>query len=295
MRLELIGAADWQALQRAEPYLAWGVQPSSPSSIWLSPSGTLVAIARRRRSSFPSSLTFIRRHSAGSQPLGAVASELAAMVTEAAPELRPGGLTVPRQLAVPVYRELRSWLQPADPGGPIEGIGWDWMWTDRRPSAEFGQRAAQSVTRAGLAGDWLDAGDAGTRSEVQALLDATSPRHSAKPGDARVRRWYGLRGPGGQLVACAAWYESVPGIPLLASVAVRAGHRGRGLGGALMVSISEAAFEAGCPAVTVDLYADNDQARRLYRRLGFVLEQEFASWALAGLGTSRSPGQSSHD
>ena len=41
-----------------------------------------------------------------------------------------------------------------------------------------------------------------------------------------------------------------------------------------------AALAVGSPAVTVDLYADNDAARRVYERLGFVLGREVVSWPL---------------
>jgi predicted GNAT family acetyltransferase len=45
-------------------------------------------------------------------------------------------------------------------------------------------------------------------------------------------------------------------------------------------TLTRQALAAGAPVVTVDLYADNPVARRLYRRLGFRRDQEFVSWSL---------------
>ena len=84
---------------------------------------------------------------------------------------------------------------------------------------------------------------------------------------------------GGRIVACAAWLELVPSVPLLASVAVHPDARRQGLAAALTSWISRRALAAGAPAVTVDLYADNDAARQVYQGLGFDLGHEFISWS----------------
>jgi ribosomal protein S18 acetylase RimI-like enzyme len=69
-------------------------------------------------------------------------------------------------------------------------------------------------------------------------------------------------------------------VPLLASIAVDVAARGRGLGAAVTAALTRRALAAGAPVVTVDLYADNPVALRLYRRLGFTLDQQFVSWHL---------------
>lgn len=52
------------------------------------------------------------------------------------------------------------------------------------------------------------------------------------------------------------------------SIWVRAGHRGRGLGGRLLTALLDAAGDAGLPGVSLSVEAGNP-ARRLYERSGF--------------------------
>jgi ribosomal protein S18 acetylase RimI-like enzyme len=50
---------------------------------------------------------------------------------------------------------------------------------------------------------------------------------------------------------------------------VLASHRGHGLGRRLMEAVLERARAAGCSAVSLEVRADNEIARRLYQSLGF--------------------------
>jgi GNAT superfamily N-acetyltransferase len=148
------------------------------------------------------------------------------------------------------------------------GVDWDWMWTQQPPVAVPAEDAVRD----------LDVTDPRTAGEVLSLLRSASPRHSAEPGDPYADRWVGVRNPDdGRLVACGACGDGVPGVPLLASIAVDPATRGRGLGAAVAAALTRGALADGAPVVTVDLYADNPVARRLYERLGFTLDQAFTS------------------
>lgn len=162
------------------------------------------------------------------------------------------------------------------PAGPVSGArpageSWDWMWT---PSAPPRRRGEERV------GD-LDVTAAGVADEVTAFLARHSPRHSAVPGDPRVRRWLAVCSDAGELVATVALYEVVPGVDLMASVAVAGSARGQGLGAAVVAAATRRALAERPPVVTVDLYADNRTARSLYGRLGYRLDQQFTSYPLA--------------
>jgi ribosomal protein S18 acetylase RimI-like enzyme len=147
------------------------------------------------------------------------------------------------------------------------------MWTERPPAPHPGERDVHD----------LDVTDPAVAAALTELLTSHSWRHSATPGSPGVVGWVGVQRRGA-IVACAAWFEPVPGIPLLASVAVHPDARRSGLAGALTATITRRSFAAGSPAVTVDLYADNDQARRVYTRLGFRTAHEFTSWSLPPTG-----------
>ncbi|MFP5333910.1 MAG: GNAT family N-acetyltransferase [Actinomycetes bacterium] len=147
-----------------------------------------------------------------------------------------------------------------------DGADWDWCWTTEPPPAQPGEEAVRRLTDDDL-------------PEVARLLEAASPRTSARPGDPHVRGWWGLR-DGGSLVACAASTELVDGVPHLAGVAVRPRHRGAGLGGAVTAAVTRAVLIAGAKVCTLGMYADNEPARRVYARLGYRCEHRFSSRAL---------------
>jgi ribosomal protein S18 acetylase RimI-like enzyme len=54
------------------------------------------------------------------------------------------------------------------------------------------------------------------------------------------------------------------------TIAIRAAHRGRGLGGALLDAVLTQARERGLRAVSLSV-EDGNRARRLYERAGFVV------------------------
>ena len=142
------------------------------------------------------------------------------------------------------------------------------MWTDAEPEPVPGEDRVVE----------LDAGSAGVRSELAAFLAVNSPGHSAEPDDEHARCWLGVRASDGGLLACLALYQAVPGVDLMASVAVAEAARGQGLGLAIAAAGTRRMLREGSPVATVDLYSDNAAARALYRRLGYRLDQEFTSY-----------------
>jgi ribosomal protein S18 acetylase RimI-like enzyme len=103
---------------------------------------------------------------------------------------------------------------------------------------------------------------------IHRLLDEVLPDSSARPGESLVRAWYGVRDEAGTLIACAA-DESQSGVGFLGGIAVTHVHQGRGLGGALTVTLTRRLFaEYGTVALAV--MAENTRALALYRRLGFT-------------------------
>jgi ribosomal protein S18 acetylase RimI-like enzyme len=148
------------------------------------------------------------------------------------------------------------------------GDDWDWMWVDR----EQLQPAAPDprVQRLAPSAD----------PEVSGLLSAASPRHSSDPGDDDVVEWFGVRDSQGGLIACAAHTQAVPGVPHLSSIATHPDARGQGLGQALTATMCRQLLDEGAPVVTLGMYADNDVARRMYARIGFVCSHRWSSRAV---------------
>lgn len=62
---------------------------------------------------------------------------------------------------------------------------------------------------------------------------------------------------------------------LIEELVVRAGHRGRGIGGALLSRLLEQLAAAGCAEVSVSTETDNEGARRFYKSHGLVDEAVF--------------------
>lgn len=102
--------------------------------------------------------------------------------------------------------------------------------------------------------------------EIDALLDLAFPASTSRPGDPRIRRWYGIR-HGSGLVAVAA-DRSRGGIGYLAGIAVHPAHRQRSLGTVLTATLTRTLFEefGGC---SLSVMSDADGPRRIYERLGY--------------------------
>lgn len=190
-------------------------------------------------------------------------SEVAELVAAAVRE----GPQAPR-LSVPrgALPHLPAWLHVENP------TDWDFR-SATAPSAP--QPGEERV-------GWLDDVETG---EVKELLADANPESSTWPGDAKVRRWAGIRGAGARLDVCLADTSGANGVGHLSAIATRPETRGRGLGGAITAWATRRLFAEGCDIVTLGMYADNTVARRVYDRLGFSDDHPFTSGVLASGAT----------
>jgi ribosomal protein S18 acetylase RimI-like enzyme len=233
-----------------DAFLRWNVRPGCVLQSWHVDGTTgLLQVGRR-----------------GVPTLTAVGRpELAARILLDALE---GGSDV-RRVTLP--RGTLELLPDALPGGAAIGDGadWDWMWTTDAPPVQPREDEVEVLPA-----------DAEHDRLVAELLDAASPRTSARPGDPQVRTWWGVRA-NGHLVACGANTEIVDGVPHLAGIAVLPSARGQGLGGAVSAAATRAVLAAGAPVCTLGMYADNGAARAVYARLGFRCQHRFSSRAVS--------------
>lgn len=158
-------------------------------------------------------------------------------------------------------------LAPLDLGG-ARVSGWDWMWTDRLLGTDPGRAQRLSSTR-DVAG------------EIAGCLARAHPSAGTAPDDERAVGWWGVRHEGA-LVAVVGAVRFAPGLaPRLVSLGVDPSYRGQGLAGMLLAAAVTDCLalvpDVGPPMVTLGLYADNDVARRVYRRHGFRLGHELSS------------------
>jgi ribosomal protein S18 acetylase RimI-like enzyme len=186
--------------------------------------------------------------------LGAPAA-VGALLTELLPALPPRQrVTVPR--GTPVH--LPAWVG-------LAGTDWDFRWTAVPPTPQSGESLVVEVD---------------DEPALKALLAEASPTASAQPGDEAVRRWVGVHGPAGRLLACAADTSAATGVGHLSAIAVHPQARGRGLGKAVVAALSRRLLDEGCDVVALGMYADNTVGRALYDALGFADDSRFTSGPL---------------
>lgn len=161
----------------------------------------------------------------------------------------------------------RGWVEHLGTGTAAEVRDhWDWFATDGPPPSTPGEASA----------GWLTGADA----EISALLTAASPETSTWPGDDRARRWAGIRTLDGELAAVLADTSRHPAVGNISSVATSPGHRRRGHAAALTAWATRRLFAEGAEMVTLGMYANNDAARAMYERLGFLCRHRFTAVAL---------------
>jgi len=184
--------------------------------------------------------------------LGAPAA-VALLLEELLPELRNGlEVTVPRGTGA----LLPAWVA-------LSGVDWDFRWTGTAPAPQSRE------SEVGPVGD----------EEVAALLAVANPDAAAPPGDPRVRRWLGVRGPDG-LLACGADTSEAATVGHLSSIATHPDARGQGLGRAVTAALIRTLLAEGCDLVVLGMYAGNSAGRALYDRLGMRDDHRFTSGRL---------------
>lgn len=193
---------------------------------------------------------------------------LAALLADLGPE-RP----VARPYAVSLTRGTGDLVPDVVAGwGLCTRSAWDRLGIERLPDLPAG---TPDVDRVAVLDAARDAAD------IEACLAAANPTTEHRPGDARTT-WYGWRDADGTLatVACATTPPD-GGLAYLGAVATHPERRGRGRAAAVTARATvDGLREHGL--VILDLYADNDTARRLYRRLGFALVHQVETWRPAG-------------
>ncbi len=192
--------------------------------------------------------------------LGGRPADAAALLRDLVPgTIRPDRMSVVRAAVALLPESLR----------PVGGDDWDWFTTTAAPLMPL--PGEDLVTRINLR-------QFGELSSVVDLLHQHSPRYSRDPRDATAAWWaipdataeLAAARPAGAALAAVVAVEPLPRAVHLASLATRTEARGRGLASALVAAVTRASLAAGRQAVVLGMYADNDAARRMYRRLGFA-------------------------
>ena len=139
------------------------------------------------------------------------------------------------------------------PIGYAESTDWELRWTRSAPPPVAGE---DDVT-------FLD----GSAAEVGDFLESAYPAAEGRPGDPDLRQWAVIRDRGGAILACAA-DGTRHGTGRLSAIATAPAARGRGLGAAVTAALTRRLFTE-VDLVVLGLYLWNDNAQRLYARLGF--------------------------
>lgn len=219
--------------------------------------------------------------------VGGDAADAAALTTALVPDLLGAGRRPDR---VSVVREAVDLLEPAL--RPIGGDDWDWFATTTAPSgpstpsgpAAPSAPSGPSAPSTPLPGEErvarVDTADPAVLDAVVELLEGHSPRFSRDPRRSGAS-WWAIAADGQPGYAAVTAVEPLPRAVHLASIATRTDLRGTGLASALTAAVTRSSLADGAEAVVLGMYADNDTARRLYRRLGFRDSHHWRSGRLA--------------
>lgn len=114
----------------------------------------------------------------------------------------------------------------------------------------------------------MDLDDTRDAAELAAFARAHNPRMWTEVGTGRVARWIGRRDAAGLLTAVGGAEREAGGVPHLAGIVTATGQRGRGWGGVVTAALTRWSLrEHG--VCTLGVFADNEVALRVYRRLGY--------------------------
>lgn len=161
------------------------------------------------------------------------------------------GISAPRGL------DVTRWA------GDEESGLWDLMRCDGPPQQQPGEERVTWVT---------------DLAAVQSFLDRVNPHHSVRADHPEVERWLGVAdAESGGLLAIGAFTRRRRGTGYLASIATAPEVRGQGLGAAVTGALTRYAFTSGGELCTLAHYHPNDQARRIYLRLGYRTTHQLRS------------------
>ncbi len=165
--------------------------------------------------------------------------------------------------------------------GLSAGSSWDWMSVDTgtaalEPSGRHGPRERAVPVPVQRLDPRADA------DAIRACLLRSNPRTGADPSAPGTAVWWGCRLPDGSLGGVIGAVRRAAGADPRGSwhlhgLGVLPELREAGLGAALTAAAARAGL-AGTAWVSLGLYADNDRARRVYRRLGFRTERELVTF-----------------
>jgi ribosomal protein S18 acetylase RimI-like enzyme len=110
---------------------------------------------------------------------------------------------------------------------------------------------------------------------IDPLLDHSASAY-VRTDDPLVDHWVGVD-DGGMLVAVGASHREVSGAAHVVSVCTHPDRRGQGLAKRVVRSLAQRAQTDGAPVVYLEMFADNEAARRVYRRVGFTEHATYVS------------------
>lgn len=158
------------------------------------------------------------------------------------------------------------------------GGDWDWMWTTRHSGPNHRLQSGRLV-------ELDDTRDAAEITE----LAAENPRFEGFPGTGHNELWLGARDDDGTLIACGAVQRLPAGTAHLGGILVASRHRRRGLGTTISAALTDRMVEAE-GVCTLGMYSDNDAARSVYHRLGYVTDKAWASRSIRPVGGAPAEG-----
>jgi ribosomal protein S18 acetylase RimI-like enzyme len=178
---------------------------------------------------------------------------------------------LPRLPARPTAAPARPTAAPARPtAGRAQPADrptrddWDFRWTTAAPPPAPGEDGVTEI--------WREA-------EISSLITDSFPQSTTRPGDPRIRHWYGIRTAGGRLAAIAADH-SRGGVGFIAGLAVHPAYRRHGFGTALAASLTRRLHaEFGIAALGV--MTANNAATRMYQKIGYLDSTERTSLKLS--------------
>ncbi|MFE5338786.1 GNAT family N-acetyltransferase [Isoptericola sp. NPDC056578] len=242
------------------------------SHVWWDDDALLVRLRWRERTDGERPFA-VEADAAGTSLLGVGTADGAArLLLRARTELRSQGdaLRV-RRASLPRGTHAALAVQAPRAGAAPEPFdrqpagAWDWFGTTAAPGAQPGEERVAE----------LDGPHA--RDELARALAVANP-HGELPPDEPRSRWWGWRDDAGVLRGVAGASRRVSGQPwVLGSIGTDPAWRGRGIAAAVTAAATRAGLHE-VALVTLGMYADNDAARRVYLRLGYVVAQRFESW-----------------